>query len=518
MLDLQNPQIWWFIARASGIIAWALMTLTVVWGILLKTRILRGADNPDWLQNTHRYISGLSLSMIVVHLFALWRDEFIEFGLRELFVPFASAWNPVGVALGVFSLYLVVAIQATALLSKHLPDWLWKGVHLTSYVAIILVALHSGLVGSDVGAPWYTVISLILITTATLAGIVRVVIAGRATPRPAGPAAKTSPRAPSSGPVVSSSAAPAKTETFPARVTQKRIVGDYGSVLTVEPIGPNSLEPWDAGSHLTLHLPTGDERQYSLAGDPADQNSLILGVANSGLPDGASGWINANVREGDILRCSGPLNHFPLRPSRRYQFIAAGIGITPIRAMLHSIPRGREFSVIYIGSSREEMLFLDDIVELSGDHLTVWVTQERGARPDLRQLVDPAADIYACGPQGFLDELETIVDPQRLHVERFSPKDRKSQSSHPSFTVIAARSGVSAVVAEDESIVDALGREGVELRASCKRGVCGTCEAAVVNGVPEHLDSVMDDADKDEMGIMFPCVSRSKSESLTIMV
>lgn len=520
MLDFTNPQIWWFLARASGIIAWALMTLTVVWGILLKTRILRGADNPEWLTATHRYISGLSLSMIAIHLFALWRDEYVQFGLTELFVPFASPWNPLAVALGIFAVYLILAIQITALLSKRLPEKLWKGIHLTSYITIVLVALHSGLAGSDVGAPWYTVISLILITTTTLAGVIRLVIAGRPKPARGTPAAgadsSTPSRALASAGAKARQGAKQAEQRFEAIVTDKKLVGDHTTLLTLTPKDRSAVEPWEAGAHITLHLPIGLERQYSLAGDPADQDQLVLGVADTGQWGGGSGWIHHKLNVGDVLSCSGPRNNFPLRASHHYQFIAAGIGITPIRALLHSIPQGRQWSLLYIGSDRDDMLFVDELEQLCGDRLTLWVTKERGQRPVLSEWVKNDADVYACGPQSLLDELETLVEPARLHLERFTPKQRERESEHESFTVIAARSGVTVSVSDNESMLDALEDAGVPLLASCKRGVCGSCEVPVIDGIPEHLDSVMSDADKDDLGIMYPCVSRSKTETLTV--
>ena len=516
MIDFQDPQIWWFLARASGILAWVLMTLTVVWGILLKTRILRGADNPEWLKATHRYISGLSLSMIVVHLFALWRDEFVQFGVRELFVPFASEWNPVGVALGIFAVYLVLAIQITALSSKWLPEKVWKGIHLSSYVVIVLVALHSGLSGSDVGTPWYTVISLILITTTTLAGIIRIVIAGRATPKRPDISPLGAPGTPALGALAIPSRSPQPDPRFDAKVVDKHVVGDRIAVVTLQPLEPSALEPWEAGAHITLHLPIGLERQYSLASDPADHDRFTIAVADSGTWGGASGWIRHQLQVGDVVSCSGPRNNFPLRAAHRYQFIAAGIGVTPILSMVRSVPRGRNWSVLYIGSRRDDMVFVKELEDLCGDRLTVWETADKGHRPDLRQLLDQSADVYACGPTGFLDELETLVDPSRLHLERFTPKVRESTSSLGSFTVVAALSGVRADVSEDETIVDALSRVGVTLPTSCNRGVCGSCEVAVLAGTPEHLDSVMSDADKDEVGVMYPCVSRSKTATLTV--
>ena len=52
--------------------------------------------------------------------------------------------------------------------------------------------------------------------------------------------------------------------------------------------------------------------------------------------------------------------------------------------------------------------------------------------------------------------------------------------------------------------------------SSCGEGVCGTCEVRVLRGTPEHLDSVMSDEDKDSLGVMYPCVSRSASKDLVL--
>src|SRR5210317_2407043 len=108
MLDFENPQVWWYLTRASAMVAWVLLTLTVVWGILLKTRILRGADNPEWLTVTHRYISGLALAMIFTHMGTLLLDEYISFGWTDILVPFATSFEPLAVALGIFAFWAII--------------------------------------------------------------------------------------------------------------------------------------------------------------------------------------------------------------------------------------------------------------------------------------------------------------------------------------------------------------------------------------------------------------------------
>ena len=71
-------------------------------------------------------------------------------------------------------------------------------------------------------------------------------------------------------------------------------------------------------------------------------------------------------------------------------------------------------------------------------------------------------------------------------------------------------------VGPNESVLDVLERGGMPVSGSCRKGVCGTCEVRVVSGIPEHLDSVMDDAEKDQLGVMYPCVSRALTRDLVL--
>ena len=508
MLDFSDPHIWWYLTRASAMIAWVLLTLTVVWGVLLKTRILRGADNPEWLKVIHRYLSGLALVMILIHIGTLLLDDFIDFGPADVLVPFASSFEPFALALGILAFYLLLAVSLSALASRWLPERVWKGIHYASYGAVALVAFHSGLVGTDVGTPWYTAISLILITTTVLVAIVRVVIAGRARPTPR----KSTSMSPTATPL----AVPAGGGTFLARVVDRNNHSAEIAEFILTPVDSSLELDWEAGSHLTLHLPDGMERQYSLAGDPAEQNTLVLAVLNTGGVGGGSEWIHKNLSAGDTIVCDIPRNHFPLKPAPRYQFVASGIGITALRSMLASLPPTRTWSLLYIGQSATRMVFVEQLVRDYGEKVTIWDTSVRGTRPLLENIIDPLAEVYACGSETLLASIEQNVAPRRLHIERFAPRQRVPSSTRDHFTVITEQSGVDITVTKNESLLDALQAAGLPLEGSCKRGVCGSCEVQVLAGTPDHLDSVMSDADKDELGIMYPCVSRSRTSTLTL--
>ena len=175
-----NPQTWWYVARGSGIVAWALLVASLVWGVLLATRVLRPHDRPAWLLDLHRWLGGMAVVMTGLHLAGLVADSYVHFGAADLLVPMASGWRRFPVALGVIGLYLLVAIEATSLAMRRLPRRAWRTVHLTSYGLVWLVSLHAGLAGSDTANIAYRAVALLLTAGAVAATTVRLVTGARA--------------------------------------------------------------------------------------------------------------------------------------------------------------------------------------------------------------------------------------------------------------------------------------------------------------------------------------------------
>jgi sulfoxide reductase heme-binding subunit YedZ len=139
---------WWYTARAGGIVAWALLTITVIGGLQLSTRLVR-RPAPAWVLDLHRFVSGLAIAFVGVHLVGLALDPFVKFGPAELLVPFASSYRPGAVAIGIVGLYLLVAIEATSLAMRHLSRRVWHGIHLSSYPLFALVTVHGLMAGTD---------------------------------------------------------------------------------------------------------------------------------------------------------------------------------------------------------------------------------------------------------------------------------------------------------------------------------------------------------------------------------
>jgi predicted ferric reductase len=161
-----NPQIWWYIARASGIIAWLFITASVLWGILLSTKLFPAHRRPAWLLDLHRGLGALSVLFLLTHVGALIADNYIHFDIVDILVPFASEWKTWQVALGVFAFWGVVLVEFSSLAMKHLPKKLWRGIHFTSYLTFLLTSFHGTFAGTDATNKMY--VATTIVTTVAL--------------------------------------------------------------------------------------------------------------------------------------------------------------------------------------------------------------------------------------------------------------------------------------------------------------------------------------------------------------
>lgn len=144
-----SSQSWWYVARASGILAWLMLAASVTWGILLATRAFPRSRRPAWLLDLHRFLGGLAISFVAIHLAALVADRYVHFDAADLLIPYASSWKPGALAFGVVAMWLLAAVQLSSLAIKRLPRGVWHGVHLVSYAVFWLTSIHAALAGTD---------------------------------------------------------------------------------------------------------------------------------------------------------------------------------------------------------------------------------------------------------------------------------------------------------------------------------------------------------------------------------
>ncbi|MGI6873048.1 PDR/VanB family oxidoreductase [Amycolatopsis sp. 3B14] len=308
--------------------------------------------------------------------------------------------------------------------------------------------------------------------------------------------------------------------TRTVRVHQSTWLAD--GVVRVElrdPVGA-ALPAWEPGAHLSLHLPNGLVREYSLCGDPADGHSWTVAVLREPSSRGGSAWVHERLTPGTLIEVDGPRNNFALEDAPRHLLIAGGIGITPLLAMANTLQqRGSDWSMLYCGRSRSSMAFLAD---LPADRVRVHADDERGGPPDLAAELTglrPGTLVYCCGPEPLIAAVEAALpDASILRVERFRAPTTAPATPDESFDVVCGGSGRRIPVPAGVSILDALAGAGVSVPNSCREGVCGTCETKVLAGEPEHRDFLLSDDEKAAGGTMLICVSRSRSAELVLDV
>ncbi|WP_405727920.1 PDR/VanB family oxidoreductase [Streptomyces sp. NBC_00028] len=308
-------------------------------------------------------------------------------------------------------------------------------------------------------------------------------------------------------------------EVYEAELVVERAEFAADGVLALSlrhPLG-ESLPAWEPGAHIDVVLGPGLERQYSLCGDPADRAAWRIAVLREPDGRGGSAHVHEQLGQGDKVRVRGPRNHFAFRPAARYRFVAGGIGITPILPMLAAAEAaGAEWTLLYGGRTRQSMAFTEELSRY-GDRVTVAPQDETGLL-DLASVLDSVAEgtlVYCCGPGPLLDAVEARCPAGCLHMERFTPKEQQG-GENTEFEVELARSGATVTVAADVSVLDAVRAAGVEVLFSCTEGTCGTCETDVLDGTPDHRDSVLTDEEQEAGETMMICVSRCRGRRLVL--
>lgn len=174
-----NEQLWWYVARSTGIVAWALVAASVVWGLAISTNRLGGSvlgnrARPNWLLDLHRFLGGLAVVFTGVHLVGLVLDTYVEFGITELLVPMASSYRPGAVAWGIAALYLLIAVEVTSLLRRRISKRAWRMTHMLSFPLFAGATAHGLLAGTDAtgGVLFWSIVSVsVLVFALTVARI-----------------------------------------------------------------------------------------------------------------------------------------------------------------------------------------------------------------------------------------------------------------------------------------------------------------------------------------------------------
>lgn len=303
---------------------------------------------------------------------------------------------------------------------------------------------------------------------------------------------------------------------------RQEIARDVVALDLVSHNGRN-LPPWTPGSHVDLRLGDGLVRQYSLCSDPADRSTWRVAVLREDQGRGGSVAAHA-VQVGSRVRVKGPRNHFAFETSAsdRVVFLAGGIGITPIRAMVYeAASAGADWTLHYAGRAGATMAFADALSALDPDRVHLY-RADAGERLDLAALLTgwpTGVRLFACGPRTMMEAVEGACagwPDGQLRTEHFVAREFGEPVWPDPFDVELALSGQTLQVPPDRSILDVLDDAGVIVPSSCREGTCGTCETPVLDGDIEHRDSVLTPAEQAQSMSMMVCVSRAAGPRIVL--
>ncbi|VVE51341.1 ferredoxin [Pandoraea pneumonica] len=279
------------------------------------------------------------------------------------------------------------------------------------------------------------------------------------------------------------------------------------------------------GAHIDLHLPSGLVRSYSLVNAPGEANRYVLGILADPKSRGGSRFIHDNFRVGMTLDISAPRNHFELDESAAHTvLVAGGIGVTPILCMYRRLRSlGRSVKLLYCARTAPQAAFIDEISALGGD-ITYHFDDQQGGKPaSLTSFLagQPAGThAYCCGPGVMLDAFEAACAEAgiaNVHIERFAAApDAPPPATSEGYVVKLAKSGKEIAVPAGATLLDTLLAAGIDAEHSCMEGVCGACETRVLEGCPDHRDSVLSAGERAENKVMMICVSGCKGDRLTL--
>jgi vanillate O-demethylase ferredoxin subunit len=313
------------------------------------------------------------------------------------------------------------------------------------------------------------------------------------------------------------------------RVTARRFeTADIVAFELTDPDG-GELPAFSAGAHIDIEAAPGLVRQYSLLNDPAERHRYVVGILRDPASRGGSAALH-QVELGAHLRIAGPRNQFELADGgHETLLLAGGIGITPLLCMARQLLKdGKKFTLHYCTRSRSNTAFLAELRQAPFADNVVFhfddaPDEQRLKLPDVLASLAPDAHIYVCGPGGFMGwcidgAAAAGIADQRIHREYFKSDAAVAQAGDTAFCVQLASTGAVFSVPAEQTILQVLRANGINIPASCESGVCGTCLTGVVSGTPEHRDCYLTKAERAAGDVMLPCCSRSASATLVLEI
>ncbi len=310
---------------------------------------------------------------------------------------------------------------------------------------------------------------------------------------------------------------------IPLRVTRNDKIADGVHLFEFRDSDGQLLPRFTAGAHITIRVPNGLLRKYSLCNDPVERDRYQVAVKREAQGRGGSANLIDTVKAGDELMVAPPVNDFGLPPrALDFLLIAGGIGITPIMAMIREIQaQGKRFRLFYCTRSPETTAFAQELSasEFAGKVVIHHDQGDPACSLDLKPILAERRNrehLYCCGPRPLMEAVRHMTDhwsTTAVHFEAFSEAETHKPDDKR-FRVRLARSGKVVEVSTDKTILEVLRENGLDVPSSCETGTCGTCRTRMLSGEADHRDLVL--AEHERSDHIMICVSRARSEEITL--
>lgn len=323
-----------------------------------------------------------------------------------------------------------------------------------------------------------------------------------------------------------------------------RIVARTPHISTFEFVSDDRRAlPRAAGQYVTVSADIDGERVsrcYTVSSPPTRPYSVQLTVKREA--DGVfSRWLHDTLQVGDRLELSGPAGEFStaFHPADRVLLLAAGVGITPMIAVLealHDLGDGTDAVLLHNSHDPESVVFARELEALANGNDTIRVVQAVSVDPagtwagpvgrlDADMLTQHVPDlttreVFVCGPDAYMQHAVALLEElgvpaERIHVESFvlaeiAPPEVNDTAGAPGHTVSFARSGKSVVIAEGETVLQAAKQVGIRIMTSCQNGLCGTCKIVKIAGEVDIAHNGGIRQREIDAGKILACCSRPK--------
>lgn len=331
---------------------------------------------------------------------------------------------------------------------------------------------------------------------------------------------------------------------------------DVKSFFFRSPAGRTFL--FEPGQFITLELDIEGEtinRCYTLSSSPARPHTISITVKR--VPGGkVSNWLHDNLQPGAAIRVLGPAGEFTCarHPARKYLFLSAGSGVTPLMSMSrahHDLAEDRNIVFVHSARTPDDIIFARELELIASNHTnfrTSFVVERLGARTNwpgitgflslpLLKLIAPdfmEREIFTCGPAPYMKAVRGLLeeagfDPARYHEESFSFESLTTgaaaeaiapdaaptanpDAAAPQFSISFAKTGREIACGAAQHVLDAARQAGVRLPASCTQGMCGTCKVKLVSGQVDMKHNGGIRQREIDQGMVLLCCSKPLSD------